>query len=357
MNPDEEQWIICANSFVDSPSNWFKYFFVADYSRFFTFFPLSIFSFIFDGATYFHARIVQQVFFLIFLFYQWKLLKEAFNTKVAYYTSALLFIIFSTSSHYDLINYNSEMASLALISFIIYFYFVKTLKSNRITNVIILGVSISLLPFTKEQTILIAAAIGCFVTYDFLRSAKYKFALIFILSGIVFPAIVIGGYSYVNGISTLMANLQIGVDYSEAASVVSRHNVSFLSRFYSAFISRILQNNDFGMPLFFVFLTIIIYLFKLVKRKEIVTNIEMFQFIMFATILYTVFGIKTPIYHYYIFIFIPISWYLSKFFIIGVEVFKLNKQLFFFTIGATNNVLQSNPGFNIKALFLIIDSL
>ena len=71
---------------------------------------------------------------------------------------------------------------------------------------------------------------------------------------------------------------------------------------------------------------------------------DFFQIIIFISILYTIFGIKSPIYHYFIFLFIPISWYFNKLLVIGVYVFKLNTQFFFFSI-ALLSVLSKNEVF------------
>ena len=45
LNVDEEQWIICANSVVESPLNWLNSFLLIDFTRMLTILPLTIFSF------------------------------------------------------------------------------------------------------------------------------------------------------------------------------------------------------------------------------------------------------------------------------------------------------------------------
>ena len=81
---------------------------------------------------------------------------------------------------------------------------------------------------------------------------------------------------------------------------------------------------------------------------------DFFQIIIFVSILYTIFGIKSPIYHYFIFLFIPISWYFNKLLVIGVYVFKLNTQFFFFSI-ALLSVLPKNEVFFIRERKFYLD--
>ena len=69
LNPDEEQWIIAANSLISDSNSYFSFYYICDFSRILTIIPLTIFGFFTDFLSYGHARLlnISLIIFVIFL--------------------------------------------------------------------------------------------------------------------------------------------------------------------------------------------------------------------------------------------------------------------------------------------------
>jgi hypothetical protein len=224
--PDEEQWLICANSIIESPYNYVKYFLLFDFSRLFTILPLCLFSPITDYISYEHARILNLLIYFGIIFFIHKCADLFFqnNSEIPTILSAYLLMFFSLSRDYDFIAYNSELPAILLL--IISCYLVlKKINRNKLdfAHMFIAGNLISSTINAKEQIFAISFFIGsCIVIYLWLN--KKYFALLGYISGaitsvILLHAILFWFYSF----GDYKMIIDTGYEYSKTA-VFSKKN-------------------------------------------------------------------------------------------------------------------------------------
>lgn len=317
MNPDEEQWIICANSFSESPKDWLQYYLYTDYSRIFSFLPISVLSLFSGHATYIHARIAAMLLFALTLVFNFKLIRHLFSSEIAKIATALALLLFSLSNHRDLINYNSEIPVIFLISAIgwIYFTQINQPKSPNQTRWLILsGFCIGAIPFAKEQAILLAAWCGIFIFVDLFIQKKYKEIGILTTASIALPAVILGAYIRIYQTETLLQMIGGGMSYASSHANAHPQTSSGLHFLYFRYGLPILSNRDFSIPLLIMALSMFLGLRKLsAHRNTAFTKPFVFYSILFALSVVTILIIKSPIHHYYIFLFASLPFFYAAF--------------------------------------------
>ncbi|MFN4853951.1 MAG: hypothetical protein ACK5JC_05970 [Bacteroidota bacterium] len=215
LNPDEEQWLACANSLVHDPIGYFRYFLLFDYTRFFTILPLAALLKFSGGLSYIHARLLNNFLLIIFLFINKRTVKIFFDDI----TSWVIFVMFSVfifiTLNADMTAYNSELFVSILFS-IFLLQLVKIYKgSKQAACFFIAGISVGCMPFAKEQSILMAFAAGLLAFTGFLRFHNLKSSLYFLVGAILSFSLIFIPVLTMYGWDDVYALLDIGVKYSQ----------------------------------------------------------------------------------------------------------------------------------------------
>jgi hypothetical protein len=221
LNQDEEQWIICARSMAHEPINWFRYFMVFDYTRFFTILPLAILSLFTQSTGYIEARLMQILLTIIFLVISQKALARWFNERTAW-SATLMFAVFaSMSRNADMIAYNSELfASILFMLFLLQVIRIQQSDKGKY-GWILAGILLGLMPFAKEQSLLIALLSGITAFLNLSARKDYKNAFLIIVGGFTGFLFVFIPVLIINGLEIVITLFGIGMQYSEQGLMLS----------------------------------------------------------------------------------------------------------------------------------------
>ncbi len=311
MNPDEEQWLIIANSIIDSPSIWLNKFALFDFTRFFTFIPLLIFSFFTNYLTYDHARLINIILYIIFLIIQYKLLKIKFNKNTSILLVSIYIIFFSTSNHFDLVQYNSEMPCIVFISLsILQFYKDVKLKLNSF-YIFLNGLTVAMIVFSKEQAIPIAGFIGIFITIYYLLKKNYLKSLLFSIGGVSGILLFMIPLLNIYGLDKIIWVFTNGTQYANDG-LTDGNTYSFLIQI-SSFLKSVLFNNEYFAFSIILFISIY-YEIKNVIISKLLKFDQLFFLLLFVVTMFTIFLPKNFFMHYNLFLLVPSTWFLSQYY-------------------------------------------
>jgi hypothetical protein len=223
LNPDEEQWLICANSLLHSPSDYFTSFFLFDYSRIITILPIAFMGLFTKFSSYDSARFVNISLFLIFTFFQFRIIELLFNKKIAIFIIGFLAINFSLAVSPDLIAYNSEMPAIVIISILI-FLFVREQKlpSHKITS-LLAGILTSFIPFCKEQALPFSIIFVVFFSIKYIKGKEYNRLLLYIIGGLLGLSIILIPLICLYGIDKIVWLISYLSEYSKLGVYFENH--------------------------------------------------------------------------------------------------------------------------------------
>jgi hypothetical protein len=215
-NPDLGQWIICAKSMVENPKEWILNFSLFDFTRMLTVLPLSVLFLIKGSVTYFDAHIIFLISIIGFIFIQLIILKKLFQKDTVIIVLALFTVYFTMSNHCDYRLYNSEVPVILLYS-VTTLFFVKALETNK--GWFFIGFLLSLMPFAKEQSAVIAIVSFLYVLVYHIIRKSYKDCI-----RLVFGACLGGGLIFfmilmIHGLDNVLWIFSIGLDYKEVGVV------------------------------------------------------------------------------------------------------------------------------------------
>ena len=345
MNPDEEQWLICANSLVDSPSRYFSTFFIGEFTRFFGILPLSIFRIFTDYVSYEHARFLNISLFFIFILIQFKLLSLWFKTHISIPVLSLFIVLFASASHYDLINYNSESSAVVLYSLAIYLFARNYLQSKPAFSYFLLGFICAITPFAKEQGVFITAILVSLIALKLIFDKNWKAFIFFGAGGISFVFLYVGLIIALFGFDSLVQALETGLEYtsnSESGGIV-----------WKDLIIKSLQieyfNNVWFIPVsLFLIALAIAWKNRTTEQNRSKSQALIFFSVLSLTIFYTINISKNPLFHYMLYFLISMPWIMA----LGFEsrLSKKENQLIPLFLCALVFILQSNE--NLLALRL-----
>lgn len=311
MNPDEEQWLITANSIIDSPKLWLNEYALFDFTRFFTIVPLLIFSFFTTYLTYDHARIMNITLFILFLIIQYKLIEIKFNKNTSILILSILALFFSTSNHFDLVQYNSEMPTIVFVSLVI-LQFYKDIKLNLHNIYIFLnGLTVSMIVFSKEQAILIAGFIGIFITLYYLINKNYLKSMLFVIGGISGLLIFLVPLLSIYGLEKIIWVISNGTEY--AKNGLTDGNTYPLLIQFNSFLKSVLFNNEYFALSILIIICVYYEIVNVYKKRKLIMD-QLFFFLLLGCTLYTIYLPKNFFMHYNLFLLIPSTWFIGQFY-------------------------------------------
>jgi len=215
LNQDEEQWIFCARSMAHEPITWFKYFMAFDYTRFFTILPLALIVFLTKSAGYIQARFIQIFLTFIFLRLGYSATSKLFGRKVSLAITAMFSTFVGMSRNADIIAYNSEIfVSILYLLFVI--QVIRFLNEEGLKYSLFLsGIFLGLMPFAKEQSVLIAFISGISLVLILILRKEYQNAFKLCLGGLSGFFIILIPVLAQNGLELIGGLFNIAVQYSD----------------------------------------------------------------------------------------------------------------------------------------------
>lgn len=311
MNPDEEQWLVSANSIIDSPVRWMNSFALFDYTRIFTILPLVTLSVFHDYLSYDDARLINLILFLLFTLIQFKAIKLCFNRETALFTTSLILIFFAISFSWDFISYNSEMPTIVLISLAFYLLIRDAKNIGSRPAVLLMGLITAFISFSKEQALPISALLVLLASFHFIRTKHYHRLILFYLGGVTGLLLVFVPVLSFYGSEGIIWNFQNGIAYSRHGLTMSAAQKN--KNYFLIFLNIIFLNKEYFVFSSLAFISIIIQLFFLVK-KGIRNQMHFFQIaclLLTVVTLYIIYLPKNFFFHYTIFLLVPFSWLLA----------------------------------------------
>lgn len=315
INPDEDQWIFCAMDMSQHPINWMQNFASSDIIRLFTILPLAICNLFIDIRDYHFAHFLTVFFLCLFTFINESMLRQFFSHKSAIICNGIFIIVFALSSHNDLIDYNSELSGILFleISFLFFIKYFKNIGSQTYQIYLFLGsLFASLLPFTKEQTVIAALALEFCVLVILLRKKEYKSILYQIAGGLlallfVFsPIIIYTKWSdFGEVLLTTMAYAQKGL--------FRTHNNSLFEICFNMMRNYWFNKNSLILVSIALFGLIYMVIYKPNYKSTLKGYTEIFWILLFTSIalIYSIYKPQNYFYHYAIFLFLPCSFIIA----------------------------------------------
>jgi hypothetical protein len=324
MNPDEDQWIIAANSLVHDPNLYFHYFIIADFSRFLTILPLAIIGVFKSYIGYDQARLTNLILLALFAFYQRKIISRYFGQSIGNYTTALLFLIFGLASTADYIAYNSEMPTILILMVSLYLY-VEAIHTNKSIYFLAAAFFAGIAPFAKEQALPMAAVFLVFYFSHQLSRKNYK-NVATVAAGFVIVLVGFVTIIYVLDASELMkihiSNIQT---YSSQGLGTTKS-----SGFYSS-LTRSLKLSIWNVTNFTIAALALAGMISVVTRFTKMTRefkaLHLFFLLLSVSAFYITFLPGNYFFHYSIFYYLFSFWFAAQFFALP-EFQKWNRHIF-----------------------------
>jgi hypothetical protein len=311
MNPDEEQWLVTANSIIDSPDKWLKSFALLDFTRIFTVLPLVTLSVFRDSLSYDDARLINLILFLLFTWVQFRTIKLCFNRETAIFTTSFILIFFAISFSWDFISYNSEMPAIVLISLAFYLLIRDAKNVGGHKSVFLMGLSTAFIFFAKEQALPVSALLVLFASFHFIRNKNYHRLVLFYLGGLLGLLLIFIPLIIIYGADGVIWNFQNMIEYSRHGLTMSAANKD--KNYLSSLLDIILLNKEYFVFSLLAFISIIIQLSLLFKNGPR-NQMQFFQIACLLLTVVTLYIIYLPgnfFFHYTIFLFVPFGWLLA----------------------------------------------
>jgi hypothetical protein len=180
-NPDESEWLATAITMQHGLYEYFRDFYVFDFSRSMTIFPLWIVSLLGISINYGLAKLVGMIYWIIFLVNYYYFVKDCFGKRTALLASSILVAFLATFSMPDYVAYNSETAAVSLICVSLFFFNRSQRVSDRVSTILSFasGFFLMLAFFAKEQSLYIVACLSVIFCLNYFFQMKKQGVLYF----------------------------------------------------------------------------------------------------------------------------------------------------------------------------------
>lgn len=199
LDVDEEQWIVAGISYLHGGVFWQS---ITGNTSGPLVFSLPLIMIPVDGLNYTTIRLFGMLVCIIPAIYMiWKSLKLLYGSTAAQISLISLFIFFASINEGDFIAYNSEHLPMLLTSLAIYFLFRMSYTGSHssVSNILVLGLVLGIMPYTKLQIMPLGICIGLIGIADLIIQKKLTIGMrakrVLILSAAaLFPTILVGIY-------------------------------------------------------------------------------------------------------------------------------------------------------------------
>ena len=172
LDVDEEQWIVAGISYLHGGVFWQS---ITGNTSGPLVFSLPLIMIPVDGLNYTTIRLFGMLVCIIPAIYMiWKSLKLLYGSTAAQISLISLFIFFASINEGDFIAYNSEYLPMLLTSLAIYFLFRMSYTGSHssVSNILVLGLVLGIMPYTKLQIMPLGICIGLIGIADLIIQKK-----------------------------------------------------------------------------------------------------------------------------------------------------------------------------------------
>lgn len=317
---DESQWIVCAQSIEDDFWNWLENFYYNDFTRILTILPLYGLGKITGQITCLESTFLVNLFLSIFLFLQYCIVRIISpNKDVAIFGYSFFLVVLALGCQMDFFVYNSEMPAITLISFVL-LLLAKIYFSDKPSNLLIflIGFSASMIPFAKEQAILIALFLFFSAFSLLVNVKKVKGILYLTLGGILGSSFFLIPLFIYNDWKEMVSIFQIDAEYaSQGFSPAANEVKKFISIEIIINWMKQVFNPVLIFPVAVFVIMVFLSLFKIGGLKTQIGKWVIFYFSFFLVVLLSILPPKNfGLLHYTIFLFpiafMAISWAIER---------------------------------------------
>jgi len=315
INPDEDQWLISANSLKISLLDWSAYFAAYDITRVFTILPLAILSPVLDMNSISSAHLLAIIFIYCFIYVTYRINTLFFDRNSALIVATLLTVVFGLASHTDLIAYNSEYPAITLLAVATYLWilYVKRPEHQNAKITFLIAFVCSLIPFAKEQSaIIVLILVACAFCYICLLK-QWKPLLSFVAGGMTGVLLTFSPIILAGRIKDFIFQMQIAIQYSKMGLGLNAQQQSAQTKVLRMFSTYLFQTES----LLLISLTITGFIFctikvaKYVKSRSAETLVYLYYISILIAIVYTIYAPSNYFYHYGIFLLIPTTFFIA----------------------------------------------
>ncbi len=319
-NPDTGQWMICAQSMVDHPGDWWTEYSLFDFTRILTILPMALLYAIKGSITYTDAQMLFMVFVLLFVHLQYRTMSIIFQGPTANLAVAIFVAFFTLSSHHDYRLYNSELICVVLFSWAVWFY-LKIQQENR--GWVALGFLLSVIPFAKEQAAFIAIGAYGVIMLQALAKKDFRSSMRLFLGSCLGGGMWFVGIVAVHGIEKTRWFLMILLDYSKSGMKAEYIPVSVKM---NTFLHLMLLNREMLVLFPLTILGVMLlpkYLKRIRSKQNWFSRVQSLYLTTLVIASYTLFSAGNRFIHYTILFWPIIVFYVA----VGLEALRDKKAI------------------------------
>lgn len=204
-NVDESTWIADALA-VKINDDFFSAFLTHTTARPITVFPLLVLDKLGLPLTFLTIKIISLICIIIALAFTFLALRNLLNGKLAVLCLLPLTAFYTVVSFDDFIAYNSELVCNVFVSASLWLYSLIQRQQERYWHILLTGLLLGLIPFTKFQAIPGALIVVFFCLYQWYRQNRWTPGTLFVLAGLA-PVLVVVIYCvFTNQVTFLIRN-------------------------------------------------------------------------------------------------------------------------------------------------------
>ena len=273
-----------------------------------------------SNKTFYGVFILEIFSFTVFLYFVHKILNIYFDKKYSIVLLPLISFLITTKDFFAQ-GGSCEEFCLPLIAGSLYYFF-KDFKKKKLTNkeIFINGFFAGLVLMMKYTMLGFWIGFGLFIVLEFLKNKEYKkiinFCFIFLL-GMIIPFFLFSLYFIMNNAFNEFIEVYFILNMTSYTNV---ENINIISKIFNILIYS-LKILFFSGQLFSLILIVLFLILLKNKNKSFIFSLAG---ILFTTIFFSFFGLKSYIYYH-----LPISFLITIFItIILILIFKENKDIF-----------------------------
>jgi len=304
-NPDESQWLASVITMRHGLYDYFRDFYIYDFSRAMTIAPLWIVSLLGFSLDYALAKLVGVMCWIIFLWGYFFFIKDCFGKKTALLAGSIVAVFLATFISPDYVAYNSETPAVALVSVFLFFFNRSYLRSGKNSFVLsfVSGLMLSLVFFAKEQSAYIVGGLGVICCLTFFLQKAYLKILYFFAGGLLCGVLFITPFFIFNKSFVLVDWIRQTTNYLSLG--LNFNHLKWSERLSFSYLEESVY--FYTIPIYFLIVLVVIgnrRLFDWIRTKENFIPVSLIS-TLYAASFYTIMSPVDFFQHYILYFILP----------------------------------------------------
>jgi hypothetical protein len=322
LNPDEEQWIVSAESLISDIKGYYYHYYLIDFTRILTILPLALFGIFTDFLSYGESRLLNISLIIFSIYLGSRILKNTYSEKTSLFVAAFFIIVLGNTSNIDIISYNSELPAIVFfLSAVLLFepLYKKNISVNKI-KLFLSGFLLAVMPFAKEQAGLIAIFSFAFFLTLLLKNKQKYYTIYLIAGGIIGSGLFLIPYFIQFNYHLVFSLLENNLNYSRNG-LNQAPELSAITNIFK-FTKLIWLNPLYIIAGILTLSGISLCLIEYIRNKNI-KNFEVLFIFIFLITLKSIYVPNNMFYHYTIFLW-PVFFVFIGLFYHSIEKYSFN---------------------------------